>query len=95
MNTFSEEDFLLRYEEQRILAENQKGIVRLVTDKTNGEKRILKLVYGLHSDVYAKLKGISHPALPKIYDIFDLEDKYYIVQEYIKGVTLYEKQIEC
>ena len=94
MAIFSEKDFLSRYEEIRILSENKKGIVKLVTDKTNGEKRVLKLVYGLHADVYNKLKNLSYIGLPKVYDIYDLEDKYYIVQEYITGVTLHEKQLD-
>jgi serine/threonine protein kinase len=34
------------------------------------------------------LKGLRHPAIPKIYDYFVDQGKFYIIQEYIEGETL-------
>ena len=34
------------------------------------------------------LASLSHPAVPKIYDYFDIDDRAYLVMEYIKGKDL-------
>lgn len=34
------------------------------------------------------LATLSHPAIPKIYDFFDTEDRAYLIQEYINGSDL-------
>ena len=37
------------------------------------------------------LKSLKHPALPRIVDYFLMDEKMYIVMDYIEGCTLMEK----
>lgn len=39
---------------------------------------------------YDLLKGLNHPALPKVYDYYELADKGVLVEEYIEGTKLSE-----
>lgn len=41
------------------------------------------------------LKKLNHPALPKIFDIFEDDENVYIVVDYIEGVALDKKLDEC
>ena len=34
------------------------------------------------------MKKLDHPSLPRIVDIIEEDDKFYIVMDYIEGVTL-------
>ena len=41
------------------------------------------------------LKGLSHPAIPSIYDIVDTENSFIIVMDYVEGRSLGNELSEC
>ncbi|MGI6776696.1 MAG: serine/threonine-protein kinase [Acetivibrionales bacterium] len=41
------------------------------------------------------LKRLNHPSLPRVFDIFEDEESFYIIEDYIEGVPLDKKLKEC
>ena len=39
-------------------------------------------------EIYKKLAGVSHPNLPKVYGVYEHDDKCCAVEEYIDGITV-------
>lgn len=57
--------------------------------KTLEEKIVLK-IYPEKNDIYLFLKTISFENLPTIYDTYELDDGFAILEEYIDGITVSE-----
>lgn len=82
------------YEVLSTLGQGGMGCVYLVRHLRLGTLWALKEIYktrGEQIDLLAEanmLKRLSHPALPRIVDIYEDEDSIYIVEDYIEGVSL-------
>ncbi len=88
-----------RYEIIKEIGSGGMGVVYLAKSRSVGNlwaiKRILKKE-GADFDFLAEpniLKKLSHPALPRIVDIFEDEKAVYIVEDYIAGQSL-DKQLQ-
>lgn len=68
------------------LSQNTKLV--LVNDK----KRILKEIHPIDMPLFKKLMEIHHKNLATIYDVFESNNRVYILQEYVEGYSI-EDQI--
>lgn len=83
--------------EVKELHRSEKSIVTLVIDRESGKRYVRKQLQGEHP-VYAQLKTLVHPYLPKIESMEQCGGETILLEEYIEGVnlaevTLPEKQI--
>lgn len=58
-------------------------------NQLNVDDQIIKDSFRKEAAVLEKL-GESHPNIPKLYEYFEYESEFYIIQEYIEGKTLAE-----
>ena len=85
-----------KYEVVKTLRETAATAVLLVNYKKIGALRILKAIHRAHPDAHSilseahLLQGINSSQLPTIYSVEDTDDMYYLVEEYVEGVTLRE-----
>ena len=85
-----------RYEILDTLGHGNDGIVYLVRHQSLEMNRALKLfpkkgAPSLFAISEAKiLKTVQHPGIPTIYDFEEDESFFYLVEEYIQGVSLEE-----
>lgn len=56
----------------------------------NQQIRILKEITPAEIMIYEQLKCIKNKSLAEIYDVIRADGKIYVVQEYVKGETIYE-----
>ena len=71
-----------------------EAIVNVLESKTTGERILVKYFNGT-ADVYKKLLNFSHPNLPKVYKVVEVDRKCIVVEEFINGITIDETlQIE-
>lgn len=83
--------------EVKELHRSEKSVVTLVIDRESGKRYVRKQLQGEHP-VYAQLKTLVHPYLPKIESMEQSGGETILLEEYIEGVnlaevTLTEKQI--
>ena len=84
------------YEIVKILRETAATAVLLVNYKKIGALRILKAIHRAHPDAHSilseahLLQGIKSSQIPTIYSVEDTEEMYYLVEEYVEGITLRE-----
>ncbi|MCR4831523.1 MAG: protein kinase [Pseudobutyrivibrio sp.] len=84
------------YEVVKTLRETAATAVLLVNYKKIGALRILKAIHRAHPDAHSilseahLLQGINSSQLPTIYSVEDTDEMYYLVEEYVEGVTLRE-----
>lgn len=74
------------YEEIKALKQSEKSTVQLVKEQGSEQLFIRKTLQGRHM-VYQTLQGLSHPYLPKIYEVSFADDSTTVVEEYIEGRT--------
>lgn len=74
------------YEEIRLLKQSEKSTVYLVREQGGERLCIRKVLQGRHL-VYLVLRELSHPYLPKIYEIISDGDSTTVIEEYIEGKT--------
>ncbi len=91
-----------RYEILDILGRGGMGCVYKVKDRTQRGKilaakelRVGKISAGRFTEAVIQfqteagiLMRLTHPNLPKVYDYFSVRDAYYIIMEFIDGMTL-------
>jgi len=77
-----------KYEVLRPIAEGGMGSVYLVKDLHLNKLAAVKVNAGPVEGEAEMLKTLSHPALPRILDIFYEGEKECIVMEYVEGITL-------
>lgn len=75
------------YEEIKSLKQSEKSTVQLVREKDGEQVYIRKVLKGQHS-IYGMLKDLSHPCLPKLYEVVESEDSTTVMEEYIEGEPL-------
>ncbi len=85
------------YERLKILKESEKSNVFLVYDQTRNMLAVEKQIKG-EIQAYVQLLTLSHPFLPKIYDVEIVDGMTYVLEEYIEGeflakIKASEKQI--
>jgi len=65
-----------------------------VVSNSYGNKKLIKYVKGYRrhktaiKDIYKKLLSIEHLNIVKVYDIIERDEDFFIVMEYIEGLTL-------
>ena len=85
-----------KYEVIRVLRESAATAVLLVNYKKIGAFRILKAIHKASPDAHSilseshLLQGINSSQIPTIYDVEDTEEMYYLVEEYVEGISLRE-----
>lgn len=87
MNHLSMDYRLSLYTELVELLENK---IYIVQSSLDNKLYIKKILYPENYDVFIKLKDISSPYIPKIYEILSFEYSLIIIEEYINGSTLDE-----
>lgn len=88
-----------RYRIVKILGKGGMSIVYLAENIKLGTSWAIKEI-SKNSDIVKTLtaesdilKKLNHPALPRIVDVIETEDKIYIVQDFIEGISL-DKYVE-
>lgn len=88
------------YKITRKIGSGAYGEVRKCYVRDNGELRAVKIIKkkALAEDERKKLqnetdilKGLDHPNIIKLYEIFDDKKYYYIITEFLTGGELFEK----
>lgn len=76
------------YEELTLLYSNKKSRIFLSKSNVNNKIYVKKVLNIFNKDVYEKLKELNSINLPKIYEIFEKNDKLIVIEEFINGVTI-------
>ena len=77
----------MEMERLEILQESPKSKVYLVYDQKNHRMVVEKHLAG-NISIYQKLKDLSHPYLPKIYEVYITSEETVVLEEYINGGSL-------
>lgn len=64
--------------------------IYLVKHKVSGKIYVKKVLTFYNEEIFRVLKDIEHPNIVTIYECFQDEEYYYIIEEYINGQTLEE-----
>lgn len=80
---------LTQYDIVKILSNKNGAEVLRLRHKTQN-KDIVVRSYQKSVLAYAKLKSISHPNIPTVFDVLDFEDGQIIFEEFIDGITVAE-----
>lgn len=80
--------YIGKYRVIRKLGQGSEGSVYLACDEALNRLTAIKEVHGEQGEADL-LKRLKHPMLPVIYDLL-WDDAWYLVMEYIQGVTLHE-----
>ena len=70
-----------------VLSERNGNKVLLLKHKKIGRKLVLRY-QEKKQEVYCFLKSISFENLPEIYDVYELEDAFIVLEEYIDGISV-------
>lgn len=74
-------------QEIQLLHQSSKSLVQLMMDTKTGRRVIWKELNGVHP-VYEKLRTLHHPYLPDIFSVEYKDEKTFVLEEYIEGVSL-------
>lgn len=74
------------YKVRDVETEKVYALKRYITSDPANEKTLLENI----KNELNVLKYVSHPALPKIYDIIKEDDYFFLVMEYVEGIDLKE-----
>ena len=78
------------YDTVDILKDGKNGKISLVYDKIGKQFYIMKERNLKTAEIYSRLKEIKSPFLPEIYHAMEFDGKFFVVEEFIQGRTLYE-----
>lgn len=74
----------MEYREINLLKQSDKSTVHLIQEQDGETLYIRKELKGRHP-VYLELQGITHPYLPRLYDVVLSDDSTIVIEEYIEG----------
>ena len=80
-------DIVFSYEIEKTIKSGKRGSVYLVRSKSGGARRIYRDFVG-SGEVYARLRDVSCPNLPRVYDVSERDGRVFVLEEYIHGDTL-------
>lgn len=86
---FLSERIRTEFDAVRVLHETTRGSVTLLRHRGSGKAYILRQMHGA-SDVYRRLLGVSCPYLPRIYEATEKNGETLVLEEFIRGDTLYD-----
>ena len=78
------------YDTVDILKDGKNGKISLVYDKIGKQFYIMKERNLKTAEIYSRLKEIKSPFLPEIYHAMEFDGKFFVVEEFIQGNSLYE-----
>lgn len=78
------------YDPVDVIKDGKNGKISLVYDKVGKQFYIMKERDLKTAEIYRRLKDIKSPYLPEIYHAIESDGKFFIVEEFIQGRTLYE-----
>lgn len=76
------------YEELKLIHKSRKVEIFLVQNIQDEKIYIKKEIKEYTRDVYESIKNIETINMPKIYEVFELNEKLIVIEEYINGDTL-------
>lgn len=76
------------YEELKLLHKSRKGEIFLVQNIQDEKIYIKKEIKEYTKEIYESISKIDSINMPKIYDLFELNDKLIVIEEFINGDTL-------
>lgn len=76
------------YEELKLLHKSRKGEIFLVQNIQDEKIYIKKEIKEYTKEIYENISKIDSINMPKIYDLFELNDKLIVIEEFINGDTL-------
>ncbi|CEI72415.1 serine/threonine-protein kinase [Romboutsia hominis] len=79
------------YEELKTIHKSSKSEVILVHNNIKNKLYIKRLLKECNKDVYYALKNIKSENIPKIYEVFEIDNKLVVIEEFVNGKTLHEK----
>lgn len=81
------DEVIYMLQEIQLLHQSSKSLVQLMMDTKTGRRVIWKELNGVHP-VYEKLRTLHHPYLPDIFSVEYKDEKTFVLEEYIEGVSL-------
>lgn len=76
------------------------SLVRVLSDRNGGKallyihrearRKVVLRQFERPVPLYEYLKTVTHPNLPRVYDAFDCGDAYFVIEEYIDGLSVAE-----
>ena len=79
------------YEELKTIHKSSKSEVILVSNNIKNKLYIKRLLKECNKDVYYALKNIKSENMSKIYEVFEIDNKLVVIEEFVNGKTLHEK----
>lgn len=76
------------YDLVKVIKKSERGSVSVIRSKATGEQFVFRKTDG-GSEVYRKLMTVSCPNLPRIISVEESEDEVFVIEEYVRGDTLY------
>ncbi|MCD7825978.1 MAG: protein kinase [Clostridiaceae bacterium] len=80
------------YEELTVLGGHEN--IKLVKNTVNDTLCVKKTLINYNKDVYITLKEKKIPGIPKIYEIIETPEQLIVIEEYIHGQTLAQKDLK-
>ena len=69
---------------------NEKGNLWLTEDRVTGQRFVMRRLSVYSRNVYERLADIHYPNIAAVYDMFLCGEDFYVIEEYVDGVTLSE-----
>ncbi len=81
-----------RYSIERLLGRGGQAAVYLATDRIRRQLVALKVGFTDYvRDEGWYMSRVSHPSIPRVYDLFEEQARWHLVMDFIDGVTLYDE----
>lgn len=77
-----------KYQIVKKLGQGSNGQVYLLNDLQLGKRWAMKVLPSSQKEECSILKKMSHPAFPRIVDMWEEEERVFLVMDYIQGETL-------
>ena len=79
------------YTELAPLQEKEPCTTYLVKNASSGALAVRKQVSGAQFPIYQKMTILDHPNLAQVLDLYTVDGRFYVIEEYISGETLAQK----